>query len=219
MAIIQRQNALDKYYENPNICLACKKIIEVGNGQKVSEVRKKKFCNHSCAMAYNIKNNKTYRKNYELSRLSQNAVGECKMCKKSIEFKRSKNGSYNKRSYCDRCRLEVQAKNNGAETHISNLTREQVMKRYAKYYIGRNMIRKHAVKVYFRSNMDKKCLVCGYHKYIDVCHKKDVSEFSGDALISEINHINNLVALCPTHHIEFDNELMDENDLKKIMSP
>ena len=33
-----------------------------------------------------------------------------------------------------------------------------------------------------------------------------MSSFNSDALISEINSIDNLIALCPTHHWEFDND-------------
>lgn len=51
-----RQRALDGYYDNPNICLNCEVKIEVLEGEKVSAVRKKKFCNHSCAAQYTNKN-------------------------------------------------------------------------------------------------------------------------------------------------------------------
>lgn len=51
MAPILRQKAVDGYYLNPNKCLFCDKIIEVGD-KKVSEVRIKRFCNHSCATKF-----------------------------------------------------------------------------------------------------------------------------------------------------------------------
>ena len=52
-------------------------------------------------------------------------------------------------------------------------------------------------------------MVCGYDKTYEVAHIKAVSEFSDDALISEINDINNLIALCPNHHWEFDHLQLD----------
>lgn len=53
MAIIQKQQALERYYANPNICKCCNKIIEVKEGERVVEVRIKKFCNSSCSATYN----------------------------------------------------------------------------------------------------------------------------------------------------------------------
>ena len=49
----------------------------------------------------------------------------------------------------------------------------------------------------------------GYDKHYEVCHIKAVSDFSEDTPITVINHIDNLVALCPNHHWEFDNGLLD----------
>ena len=48
MAIRQRHAALSLYYQNPNKCKRCGEIIHPGD-KKVSEIRKKKFCNHTCA--------------------------------------------------------------------------------------------------------------------------------------------------------------------------
>jgi predicted restriction endonuclease len=39
---------------------------------------------------------------------------------------------------------------------------------------------------------------------VEICHRTDVKDFPDETLISEINNINNLVALCPNHHKEFD---------------
>ena len=54
MAPIIRQKALDSYYANPNRCLNCGEIIEIGDG-KVGQYRRKKFCNNSCAAIFNNK--------------------------------------------------------------------------------------------------------------------------------------------------------------------
>jgi hypothetical protein len=48
-----REKSLEKYYENPNICKCCNKPIPVGEKQKVSEIRKKVFCNSSCSATFN----------------------------------------------------------------------------------------------------------------------------------------------------------------------
>lgn len=53
-----RQEALKKYYENPNRCLNCNKVIEVKEHEKITEVRtKRKFCDRSCSAIYNNKQN------------------------------------------------------------------------------------------------------------------------------------------------------------------
>lgn len=51
--LIKRKKALEAYYENPKICLYCDSVIKVAEKQTVREVKKKKFCNRSCAAKYN----------------------------------------------------------------------------------------------------------------------------------------------------------------------
>ena len=71
----------------------------------------------------------------------------------------------------------------------------------ANRYTG---IRGNARKAFFASDRPKCCAVCGYDKHIEVCHVRDISEFPMDTLISVVNSLDNLVALCPNHHWEFD---------------
>lgn len=49
------------------------------------------------------------------------------------------------------------------------------------------------------------CSKCGYDKHFEVCHIKPISSFSDDTLLSQINDISNIIALCPNCHWEFDN--------------
>jgi len=49
----RREKSLKEYYETPNICKCCGKIIVVGEKQKVREIRKKIFCSHSCSATFN----------------------------------------------------------------------------------------------------------------------------------------------------------------------
>lgn len=85
-----------------------------------------------------------------------------------------------------------------------------------KNYQRNSQVREHARKSYWRSDLTKQCLICGYDKHVDVCHVKEISAFPDDALISEINDLSNLIALCKNHHWEYDRRLMEENDLRKI---
>lgn len=54
------------------------------------------------------------------------------------------------------------------------------------------------------------CQVCGYNKHIEICHRKQISEFPESTLLSEINDQQNLIALCRNHHWEFDHNQLDE---------
>ena len=49
----RRQKSLQEYYKNPNTCKCCGKPIVVGEKQKVREVRRKVFCDHSCSATFN----------------------------------------------------------------------------------------------------------------------------------------------------------------------
>jgi hypothetical protein len=51
----RRDKSLEDYYLSPNVCKCCGEIIKVGEKQKVSEVRKKYFCNQSCSAIFNNK--------------------------------------------------------------------------------------------------------------------------------------------------------------------
>jgi hypothetical protein len=69
-------------------------------------------------------------------------------------------------------------------------------------------IRGFARTVFFR-NKPKICEICGYNKHVEVAHKKALSSFDHDALLSEVNSLENLIGLCPNCHWEFDNKMID----------
>lgn len=71
-------------------------------------------------------------------------------------------------------------------------------------YRRRTRIAQHAQVVYRWSGKPYTCLACGYTLHVNICHVKDIKDFDDDALMSEINHPDNLISLCPTHHWEFD---------------
>lgn len=223
-AIKERKEALEKYYANPNRCLYCAKVIMVKDNQKVSEVKVKKFCDHTCSGFYNNKlkpkklilgsickkcakyfeyKNRAYYKRKLcdkcISSPRENVIGSgksnCKLCGKEIEYTKLKNYSnvYRKRKICDEC-LEA----------IDNKTKGEYFTNKKYWQMARSKITRHAKKVYKLNNGPRKCFVCGYDKYVEVCHKKPVADFEDSATIREINDMNNLVALCPNHHKELD---------------
>jgi predicted restriction endonuclease len=53
------------------------------------------------------------------------------------------------------------------------------------------------------------CKVCGYDRHVDIAHVKQVSTFPDAAPLSVINAPDNLAALCPNHHWEYDHKLLN----------
>lgn len=68
------------------------------------------------------------------------------------------------------------------------------------------LIRSRARKVYKESDKPQCCIICNYSKHFEVCHIKPISDFKDNTKISKVNNINNLIALCPTHHWELDHD-------------
>ncbi len=133
------------------------------------------FCSRSCAASFN--NKKVPRKTKHLK--------YCKHCEKQI---------FGRRTTCDRC--------NPSYVDWSKVTLSEVKQKATFQYSAR--VRQLARKNYRQSDNPKACLICGYDKHVEVCHKRPINEFPDDTYISEINDPNNLIALCPTHHWELD---------------
>jgi predicted restriction endonuclease len=74
----------------------------------------------------------------------------------------------------------------------------------------------HAKRVYANSSLPKYCWICGYNKHYDVCHIKPVRLFTDDALISNVNSLTNLMAMCRNHHWEFDHNQLSIDDKEKL---
>lgn len=81
-----------------------------------------------------------------------------------------------------------------------------------------NKVRSDARRVYNTSSSPKHCVYCGYDTHYEVCHIRAVSDFPPEALVSDINALSNLVALCPNHHWEFDNGKLQWSDIVMKMS-
>lgn len=91
---------------------------------------------------------------------------------------------------------------------IKDQTKDKIFELSKNWQAGRTAIRKNACKVFKESGKEYKCLECGYDKHVEIAHIKAVSEFDGDCYMEEINHIDNLMALCPNHHWEYDNGIL-----------
>lgn len=91
---------------------------------------------------------------------------------------------------------------------IGTITKKELFSLRSNWQSARSAIQKRARKEFFKSNK-KECTICGYTNHVEVAHIKAVSQFSDNSTIDEINHISNLIGLCPNHHWEFDNGLIN----------
>src|ERR1035437_9546237 len=163
-AIISRRNALERYYKDPIHCKKCGSIISVKEHQKVGEVRKLQFCNHSCAAVFS------------------NRFNRFKVRKPKVEKIKKV-----------------------SPITIGLVTKKDFFAKRKNWQSARSSIQHHARTTYKNSDKPKKCSQCEYSLHYEVAHIKSVSDFSPDSTINEINHIDNLIALCPNHHWEYDN--------------
>lgn len=138
------------------------------------------FCSRSCASSYN---NRKFPKKQKSHKPKY-----CKHCNVTVT---------GRRTTCDAC--------NPFYVDWSRLTLGDLKARALYQHSAR--VRQIARNTYRRSDKPKMCIVCGYDKHYEVCHKKPIQSFSNSTPIAQINDIDNLVALCPNHHWEFDNGL------------
>lgn len=87
-------------------------------------------------------------------------------------------------------------------------TKGELLSERKNYQSYRSTVRKLAEKTYKDSSKELKCAVCKYDKHVEIAHIKPVSDFDDSSTIAEINSIDNLIALCPNHHWEYDNGIL-----------
>ena len=189
--LLQRKKSLDRYYANPNICMQCGKVIEVQAGQSASDVRRKRFCNNSCAARYwNKKKPKRKKIKYKMY--------VCERCGKRYRVERLPCGRFGARKYCDKCLNVILGCDKHDSTKIGDLYKRMSVP------AARNRIGKSARKKYAKSGRPMKCDVCGYDTHVDICHIRPIYDFPDSATIAEVNSLDNLTALCKNHHWEMD---------------
>jgi len=91
--------------------------------------------------------------------------------------------------------------------------KESVLLTKLKKDTKREHICAHARKVFHRAFPKSVCEKCGWDKHTQVCHIKPVEGFSGEDTVGAINHISNLLGLCPNCHWEFDKRIWNISEL------
>lgn len=142
-----------------------------------------KFCSRSCAA---IINNSIH--------IKKPTVKRCKRCNDIIAT------NYTQKTLCKNCR----------KTYVnwSEVTLQEFKQRFKTIFNMNARIRALARQTYKKSDKPKRCSICGYSKFYEVCHVKAIKDFSNDTKVSEVNNINNLISLCPNCHWELDHNLI-----------
>lgn len=221
-----RQQAIEKYYADPNYCKNCDKVIEVGEKESVSHTREKRFCNHSCSAQFNNLGSCKNRDGNNGTRtpsskntgkwVSKNAKSYvCKYCNTEFVVERVKK-KIAKRQICDRCsRLRLYVPSRDESETLQELMGRLGVETMSDQRL-RSVIVTHARRTYRRNDKKFVCEICGYDKHANVCHIQPWTKFPKTASLGEINNIDNLIALCPNHHWEFDHNLLDDTDKARV---
>lgn len=141
------------------------------------------FCSQSCAAKFN---NKTHPKR----QLENNT---CRKCNKPL----NRTSYKDKRTVCSDCNPAVD---------WSTVTFGELKGRYK--YQKSSRVRALARNAYLNSGLPQYCINCGYDKHFEVCHIKGIATYSDEALVTEINCMSNLLALCKNCHWEFDQGML-----------
>ena len=186
-----REEALSLYYKNPNICEHCKQVIKVAENQKVRAVRKKKFCNQSCAQSFN--NAVRYRKN-RVKRVCTDCGGDMTYLPHKTKF----------RVRCPQCASTY--KERKADAWYKKTAKKK--KKDSSF----REIGLHARRTLERAGAEKECLHCTYSLHVEAAHLRAVRTFKPTNLLRTINRLENLVYLCRRCHWEFDHGHLDRGD-------
>ncbi len=194
--MIRLEKAIKNYYNDPNFCKNCGIMIE---HEKPCEAKRMKFCNRSCAAIYN---NKKYPKRISKYKDKRKIlfIGngeykiECHICGES-KHPYSKN--------CQACKKAL-----SVERQYQTLVKDSV------YDNGNARVKYSHIRRLARRFLDlweipQVCGKCGYDKIVHACHLKPISDFEENGRMIDVNGPVNLMYLCPNHHWELDNNLLE----------
>lgn len=141
-----------------------------------------KFCSRSCAGIYN-----NAHPTAKILTNRRKKTKKCNMCDTLI-FANTK--------FCAVCLPK--------RTMQEDITLGEIREKYA--YQIHSKVRSMSRAKYQNSNKPKHCIYCNYSIYYEVCHIKAIKDYASTSTLAEVNHLDNLIALCPNHHWELDNK-------------
>lgn len=203
------QNLYKKYKNNElyNICpLKCNNCDSLLQYDK----RNNKFCSASCSAKKNNIGKKRVQNFY--NKFSDSEIIDKFISSSNISDFIKNIGYKSRPSSNTLANIKIELEKLGLSFNISNnvldMKKGDLFNNRSNWQSARSAICKSARKIFNESDKLKECAVCGYSIHYDVAHRKAVSVFDDDCLIYEINHIDNLIALCKNHHWEYDNNLL-----------
>ena len=171
-AKLSRENALIKYYECPNFCKFCSNKILIPEDRKVSEIRKKKFCNHSCAASFNNKSDRRY-ENQHTIKLHKKICKNCNL--KKVPTVTSE--------YCSsKCFHDFQW-----------MKKKELIKENPNDFSSRNL------KKLLLEEKGHQCEICTLSKWMEKDIEIELDHIDGN---HRNNHFDNLRLICPNCHAQ-----------------
>ena len=171
-------------------CSQCKNSIIVRRYVAKKSETKRFFCSHSCAGIYNgsaFPKKSKYKKERSICRTDD--------CTERVEHLGV--------VYCTNC-IKIGRHLRGGialtEQTITHASRRGGTNKF-------DSIRANARALYRKQLQTPKCERCSYNKHVEVCHKRPISSFIPETLVSEVNKRENIALLCPNCHWEFDKGL------------
>lgn len=154
--------------------------------KKPSQISKTKhnFCDHSCAARFTNHQRRTKSVCPSCGGRKDYSAIVCRQCSKSKKFE------------------QVQL------TPISRFFNK------GNSRIKYSQIRKWANKAADYYELPKCCSVCSFSIYTEVAHIIPISEFSDSSLMRDVNSKDNLVRLCPNHHIMLDKGIITPAEVR-----
>ena len=176
-------------------CKQCSTIIV----KNKSELKKSEnaFCSRSCSATYN---NPLKPKKAEGKYVLRNKT--CLNCDTQYQ----KDGRDVATTCSQLCFMELGMK--------QRIMKDAVKRAGANTY---DTIRQNA-RSYSKHFYPAKCMICNYDKHYEVCHVKDLKDFTREETIYEVNNKTNLIHLCPNCHWEFDHSMLDLCKIRKAQA-
>lgn len=142
-----------------------------------------------------------------------------KSCSATFNNKKTPKRKKTKKYFCKVCGVEIPYRRTTCDEHNKNIINWDDVT--YKEIIGKRIYQKNSriralARKKLQENKAEKCIRCGYEKHVETCHIKPISSFSFDAKISEINSLDNLIALCPNCYWEFDNGLITIEEITSL---
>ncbi len=192
-----------EYAKNPAKCAQCAGMIPLLPGASLVTVRRNKLCSDACR--------DLWRRRPQL-KLPPAPHGEmqcvCEGCNKPFTYQKEHRDRF-VRKFCSReCRTRAATLKRGRQPRSDATLKGELFRQQATWQSARTAVRHHATKAANRAGLVKQCKVCQYSHHVELAHRKSVSSFPDTATLGEINAPVNLVYLCPNHHWEYDNDLI-----------